>query len=223
MNDTFQEGPYPLSVDGLWAEVRVPFQGPKAALFLDRDGVVVEDSHYLNRVEDVRLMAGAAQTIARANALSIPVVIVTNQAGIGYGYYQWDAFAQVQEKILSEIEAIGGGIINAVFACPFHAKAKPPYQHPDPPCRKPNPGMITQAAAMMDIDLSRSWIIGDKDIDMAAGRNAGLAGGIHVASGHGADDEQRDKALALARDGFTVLGARGIDDAADLIPILKKS
>ena len=219
----FSESPHPLSPEGYWAEVRVPFAGPRPALFLDRDGVVVEDSHYLNRAEDVRLIAGAAKTIRTANDQGVPVVIVTNQAGIGYGYYGWDAFALVQEKVIADIHDASGGTVNAVFACPFHAKGKPPYQHPNPPCRKPNPGMIEAAARMMALDLGRSWIIGDKDIDMAAGRAAGLEGGVHVASGHGGDAGEREKALAIATDHFRVLGADGIGDAPDLISILKKA
>ena len=223
MSDIFQDTPYPLTKEGLWAEVRVPVPKGRPALFLDRDGVVVEDSHYLNRPEDVSLMAGAADVIAHANTMDIPVIIVTNQAGIAYGYFGWDSFALVQEKILGEIQKATGGIVDAVFACPFHAKGKPPYQHPDPPCRKPNPGMIVEAARMMDIDLGRSWIVGDKDIDMRAGLNAGLAGGVHVASGHGKDTGEREKALAVATGEFQVFGADDIQGAEGLIPFLKNS
>ena len=72
------------------------FRPAAPALFLDRDGVIVADTHYLCRVEDMRMIAGSAAAIARCNALGIPVVVVTNQAGIGRGYYGWDDFHAVQ-------------------------------------------------------------------------------------------------------------------------------
>ena len=81
---------------GLWCEVDAAVPPGRAALFLDRDGVIVTDTHYLCRVEDMRMIAGAAAAIARCNALQIPVVVVTNQAGIGRGYYDWNGFHAVQ-------------------------------------------------------------------------------------------------------------------------------
>lgn len=206
---------------GVWAQVlRMPSgSGPHPALFLDRDGVVALEAHYLHKVEDVALTPGAIQTIARANEKNIPVVLVTNQAGIGYGYFAWDAFIAVQDKIISELAA-GGATLDGVFACPFHAKAKPPYQHPDHPARKPNPGMLLNAAARMNLDLARSWIVGDRELDLLAGRNAGLSGGIHVMTGHGAQDGERENALKAQTPAFQAIGCPSIREAATHIPLL---
>ncbi|NQV48124.1 MAG: HAD family hydrolase [Rhodospirillaceae bacterium] len=207
--------------DGIFTQVLAPPNGhtKRPALFLDRDGVVVAESHYLYRVEDVALIPGAAETIAKANKRGIPVVFVTNQAGIGYGYFEWQSFYAVQDKILTELTAAGAHI-DGVYACPFHVKGKPPYDHPDHPARKPNPGMLLFAGEDLSIDLNSSWIIGDRAGDIEAGLNAGLAGGIHVLTGHGSIDGERDDALALASKSFKALAAPSIAEASDLIDLL---
>jgi D-glycero-D-manno-heptose 1,7-bisphosphate phosphatase len=188
------------------------------ALFLDRDGCVVIETHYLHKVEDVQLINGAASVIARANSLNIAVVIVTNQAGIGYGYFSWDDFHLVQQEINSQL-AKAGAHFDGVYACPFHVKGRPPYQHPNHPSRKPNPGMLNAAAASLNLDLRRSWIIGDRTSDIGAGLNANLAGGIHVATGHGSLEAEREASLALATDNFQALATNSIADIPKLIDL----
>ena len=188
------------------------------ALFLDRDGCIVMETHYLHKVEDVQLIDGAANVIARANRLNIAVVVVTNQAGIGYGYFSWDDFYQVQQEINSQL-AKAGAYVDGVFACPFHIKGRPPYQHQNHPSRKPNPGMLNAAAASLNLDLRRSWIVGDRAGDIGAGLNANLAGGIHVASGHGFHEGEREASLAMATDSFQALATNSIADVPKLIDL----
>ncbi len=203
--------------DGVWSQLvnRVAAGPRRAALFLDRDGVVVEEVNYLHRPEDARLIPGAVDIVGRCNRLGVPAVVVTNQAGIGYGRYGWDAFIAVQEKIADDL--IDAGVfVNAVYACPHHADARPPYDTPDHPCRKPNPGMLIRAAEMLPIDLGRSWIVGDRASDLAAGLNAGLAGGFHVLSGHGSDPGEREKVMQLRDGRFQVLTGDSIADARGL-------
>ena len=206
-------------VNGIFHQTLGP-AGPerRPALFLDRDGCVVVEARYLHKVEDVQLIDGAANVIARANALNIAVVIVTNQAGIGYGYFTWDDFYRVQQELISQL-AKAGAHLDGVFACPFHVKGKPPYQHPDHPSRKPNPGMLNAAAESLNLDLGRSWIVGDRTGDLGAGFNANLAGGIHVASGHGSQKGEREASLALAADNFQALAATSIADVPKLIDL----
>ncbi len=184
----------------------------RAALFLDRDGVVVKGVDYLHKVEDTCLVDGAAKTIAAANAAGIAVVIVTNQAGIAYGYYGWREFASVQQKMLGQL-AESGAWIDGVFACPFHAVGKPPYNHPDHPARKPNPGMILCAEKIMGLNLRNSWIVGDRASDLEAGKRAGLCGGTHVLTGHGRNRGEREAALALDSDEFRALTAPSIAES----------
>ncbi|HEC14585.1 MAG TPA: HAD-IIIA family hydrolase [Rhodospirillales bacterium] len=212
-----------LSPDGIWSQVirrAPPDREKRPALFLDRDGVLAIEAHYLHTVEDAHLDPGAGAVIAQANRLGLPVVLVTNQAGIGYGYFGWDDFMAVQEKLLGDLAA-GGARIDGVFACPHHAKGKPPYNHPDHPARKPNPGMLSMAGEELNLDLARSWIVGDRESDLAAGKNAGLAGGLQVLTGHGARQGEREAALALADNTFKVFTGESIAEALRLLPLFK--
>lgn len=207
--------------DGVWRQVltRVPGPPRRPALFLDRDGVIVEEVHYLHRVEDMRLEEGAAEVIAAANRSGVPVVVVTNQAGIGRGKYGWAEFATVQEAMLDAL-ADAGAFVNAVYACPHHGGGVAPYDVVDHPARKPGPGMLLAAADMMPIDLSGSWIVGDRAGDLGAARRAGCAGGLHVDSGHGGADGERRKAREEERDAFKVRTGGNIAAAMDLVPLL---
>lgn len=212
-----------IDADHLWRQVLNRVQGPgrRAAVFLDRDGVVVEEVDYLHRPEDVRLIAGAAEVIAEANRRALAVVLITNQSGIGRGRYGWADFAAVQDRIVDALAALGA-YVNGVFACPHHADARPPYDRPDHPWRKPNPGMLLAAAERLPIELGKSWIVGDRASDLEAGRNAGLAGGIHVATGYGGDAGERARALQLARNGFRALAGETVADARRLLPLFAR-
>ena len=190
----------------------------RPALFLDRDGALIEERHYLSDPDQVVLESGAADLVSRCNARDVAVVIVTNQSGIARGLYGWDAFARVQERVLADLAAHGAHV-DAVFGCGHHKTGIGDYQHPDHPARKPNPGMLTRAQDLLGIDLASSWIIGDRASDMTAGRNAGLAGGVHVLTGHGADDGERAKALAASTNDYQVLTGDAIGDAVRLLAI----
>jgi D-glycero-D-manno-heptose 1,7-bisphosphate phosphatase len=175
---------------GMWVRVPTqPFAQPRAALFLDRDGVIIEDTGYLSSPAGLKLIQGAAALIALANRRSIPVVEVTNQAGIGRGYYDWREFAQLETALADEL-ARERASIDAVFACPYHPDGVSPWAHPDHPARKPRPGMLLAAAGLMNLDLKRSWIVGDRFADLLAGHSAGLRGGLHVLTGIGASERE---------------------------------
>ena len=207
--------------DHVWCEVLRPgtvarLRG-RPALFLDRDGVLVEEVGYLHRPEDVRLIPGSARAVALANRRGLAVVVVTNQAGVGRGLYGWPDFAATQARILGEL-ATAGATLDMVLACPFHKEARPPYRHPAHPDRKPRPGMLRRAGRALGLDLGASWIVGDRASDLAAGRAAGLAGGLHLDSGQG--EAERARSLDLAGPDFAV---RLLASAEDLItaPLLE--
>ena len=207
--------------DGVWTQTLTPRAKTEGrpALFLDRDGVVVEEAHYLHKVEDVQLTQGAAEVVKTANAKNIPVILVTNQAGIGYRMFEWDAFVNVQTRIIKDL-AEGGAHLDGVFACPFSAKGKDIYFHEDHPARKPNPGMLNFARDLMGVDLAKSWIVGDRDLDLWAGKNAGCEGGVHVLTGHGSKDGAREDALAVGDERFQALGAENLFGAMELLKVL---
>ena len=177
--------------DGVYFDPRVPRatpdSPPRPAVFLDRDGCIIELGDYLHKPADVRLIDGAAGAIADWNRRGVPVVIATNQSGIGRYYYDWDAFIATQAEVDRQL-APGGGKVDAVAACPFHPDALPPYNHTNHPARKPNPGMLQLAADWMRLDLRQSWIVGDSHSDMKLVDTAGLVGGVHVGSGYGSRD-----------------------------------
>ncbi len=144
--------------------------------FLDRDGVLIEDSGYPHRDEDLKLIPGAAAAVRRLNAAGYLTVIVTNQSGVARGLFDEDRMHAFNALLLQRL-ADDGARIDAVYACPFHADAVVErYRHPDHPDRKPNPGMILRAVAEHGIDPARSILIGDRDSDMEAARRAGVEG-----------------------------------------------
>lgn len=208
-----------IDAEGIWNQVLKPAERAdlRPALFLDRDGCVVEEVPYLHKPEETRLIPGAAEVIGLANSRGYPVVMITNQSGIGRGYYGWTEFGQVQATLLDQL-AKTGAWFDAVFACPHHAEGAAPYAHPDHPARKPNPGMLLRAAAQLPIDLDRSWVVGDRASDLEAGRKAGLQGGMHVLTGFG--PTERDAARAATWPRFQALFADSIADALAKVPLL---
>jgi D-glycero-D-manno-heptose 1,7-bisphosphate phosphatase len=206
----------PIDSEGVWCEVRDGAARGGPALFLDRDGVVIKETEYLSRAEDVAILPGVAGVIAAANRRGIPVVLVTNQSGIGRGYFGWSEFAAVQHAIASALEAQGARL-DAIYACPHHASGQGAFAVPNHPARKPNPGMLLRAAADLDLDLRQSWMVGDKTIDIEAAKRAGLAGAMHVLTGYG--KAERGQSAQLAAPDFELRFGRSIADALAL-PIL---
>lgn len=205
---------------GVWIRAGKPFPAPpRPALFLDRDGVLVEDTGHLGRAADVRMIPGAARIVALANRSGVPVIEVTNQAGIAKGYYDWAGFLEVEETLTREL-AREGAVLDAVLACPYHRDGGAPWNHPAHPARKPRPGMLLAAAKLMNLNLAQSWIVGDKTSDLLAGHHAGLRGAVHVLSGHGRD--HRRKAVGESPAGFELRLADSIDEIAPLIRSLRE-
>ncbi len=146
------------------------------AVFLDRDGVLIEDTGYPHLEEHLRIVPGAVAAVGRLNRLGYLCVVVTNQSGVARGL-----FTETQMKAFNDLLvrrfAAGGARLGAVYACPFHAEARDErWRHPDHPDRKPNPGMILRAVADHHIDPAKSFLIGDQETDLEAARRAGVPG-----------------------------------------------
>lgn len=145
---------------------------PRVALFLDRDGVIVEEVHYLSDPAQLSLIPGSAEAISHLNRNGIPVIIVTNQSGIARGYYPPSRVDEIHGR-LSSLLAVHGAHIDRYYYCPHHpTEGFGPYLG-SCECRKPRPGMLLKAAAELGLDLSRSYMVGDKLSDLEAGVNAG--------------------------------------------------
>jgi D-glycero-D-manno-heptose 1,7-bisphosphate phosphatase len=148
----------------------------RAAVFLDRDGVLNVDHGYVHQFDRLEWIGGAKAAVARLNALGLLVIVATNQSGIARGYYDEAAMEAFHEAMAADL-AGAGARIDAFYACPYLAEATVArYRHPDHPDRKPNPGMILRAMAEWNIDPARALLIGDKESDLEAARRAGISG-----------------------------------------------
>lgn len=204
-----------LGNDLLWRDVRVArFAHPVPALFLDRDGVIIEEKNYLAKPEDVELLPGIPELIGAARKLGMAVIEVTNQAGIGRGYFDWSDFVRVEDR-LTHLLAERGAAIDAVFACPYHPEGRAPYRQPDHAWRKPNPGMLLEAAQLLNLALDQSMMAGDKDLDQLTAKAAKLKYGMHMLTGYGRESEAA--ARAVATDNYPVHVLRGGHEAAALL------
>ena len=153
-----------------------PKMDRRPCAFLDRDGVINQDTGYPHRIEDLIWIPGAKQAIRRLNEAGFLVIVVTNQSGVGRGLFTLEQVDFFHDHINRELAA-DGAHIDAFYACPFHADATIDafriVNHPD---RKPNPGMILRAAEAHNVDLKSSFLIGDKATDIQAAQNAGIPG-----------------------------------------------
>lgn len=168
------------------------------AVFLDRDGVINEEVEYLHDPDRLVLIPGVVETIGALAATGAPVVVVTNQAGIGRGMYTEADLARVTAR-LDELLAAAGTRLAGTYACPHHPSA-------GCRCRKPLPGMLEDAARDLGIDLARSVIVGDKASDLGAGRAAGCHT-VLVRTGYGAGEEAAAHAHGLCDAVFDSLPA----------------
>lgn len=153
----------------------------KWAVFLDRDGTINEEVEYLDDPEDLRLIPGAAEAIRLLNQARVPAIVVTNQAGVGRGYFSEARVEAIHQQLTKQLAAHGARL-DAVYYCPHH-----PDEGCD--CRKPNPGMLKRAAQEHGIDLGRSFAVGDKVSDLEAGRRAGCRT-VLVLTGYGAEAQE---------------------------------
>lgn len=143
------------------------------ALFLDRDGVINVDHGYVYRAEDFELLPGIVRLLRTARSLGFLLIAVTNQSGLARGMFGDDDYRAIERHMRAVLTAQGAALTD-VYHCPHHPDGIVPELAVPCNCRKPNPGMILQAAADHDIDLSRSIMIGDKESDVEAARTAGI-------------------------------------------------
>ncbi len=184
-------------------------------LFLDRDGVIVEEVHFLQRREDVRLLPGAAELIGAARRHGWAVGLITNQSGIGRGYYDWATFGAVQDELVMRL-GLGSDPFDFVAACASHPEAADPFHRiENHSWRKPNAGMLHMAANALDLDLKASALVGDQLSDLRAAAAVQMAHLFHVSTGHG--QKQRADVEAFAKE-----RALSIGFADDLFQVCSK-
>lgn len=179
----------------------------KRAVFLDRDGTIIEDRDYLSSTEGVILIPGAAEAIRTLSQRGYYIVMVSNQSGVARGLFSEDAVWHTNRRVLELLEQKGARI-DAVYYCPHYVHGSVAQYAVECNCRKPLPGMGLRAAAEHDIDLEQSYMIGDKQADVEFARNCGMRTAFLVSTGHGA---------GVALEGQFGRHARDILHAADMI------
>ncbi len=158
-------------------------RGKGPAVFLDRDGTIIEEVGYVNHLERVRLYPWSAEAIGKVNRAGVPVIAVTNQSGVARGYFTEELVRQVHEEIAREL-ALHQARVDAFYYCPHHPNARLEAYRVDCDCRKPRTGMLEQAVKEFAIDLAQSYVVGDSYRDMELGFKAG-ARTILVMTGYG--------------------------------------
>lgn len=143
------------------------------AIFLDKDGTLVEDVPYNINPDLMVLTDGAARGLRRLSEAGYRLVVVTNQSGVARGYFPEAALEGVREDLDRLILRASGARLAGFYYCPHHPEGVVPGYAIECDCRKPRPGMLLRAAKELDIDLSRSWMVGDVLNDVEAGRRAG--------------------------------------------------
>jgi D-glycero-D-manno-heptose 1,7-bisphosphate phosphatase len=158
----------------------------RRAIFIDRDGTLIMDKDYLHSPEEVEFIPGAIAALARATAAGFAIVMITNQSGVGRGYFTLEDVHKVHEYISNECRTDQVEFLK-IYIAP---------EHPDQPSRgrKPSPQFLFDARDEFGLDLGRSYMIGDKLIDLEAGWNAGLRRSILVRTGYGKKVEEQDGA-----------------------------
>ena len=157
------------------------------AVFLDRDGTINVDVDFLSSPSQLQLIPRSAEAIKELNDLGLPVIVITNQSGIARGLYSEDDLHRVHAA-MDEMLTRYGATISAYYYCPHHPhEGIAPYVK-ECECRKPKPGMLLRAKKKFGFDLKRSFIVGDKLVDVQAGKSVGAVA-IQVSTGYGVEEK----------------------------------
>ena len=155
----------------------------RPAIFMDRDGTLSHEIGYVNHASRFRLFAYAVDAVRLVNRSGYLAVLVTNQAGVARGYFPESVVHEVHAGLQAAMDA-GGARLDGLYACLHHPTVGDPPYRQDCDCRKPRPGMLLRAQAELDVDLARSWVIGDRHGDLQVAWNAGARAAL-VKSGYG--------------------------------------
>ncbi len=187
----------------------------RPAVFLDRDGTINEQMGYINHISRFYLLPGVPEAIRRLNEAGIPVVVVTNQSGLARGYFPAELLTAVHEKMVTLL-AEHGAHVDGIYICPHHPEAKREEYRLNCDCRKPKTGLLVQAANDLGLDLTRSFVVGDRWSDLKTAANCG-ATPVLVLTGYGSGD-----ALYIGPTQAVQPAMIGVDLAAAVQWILEK-
>ena len=168
---------------------------PRPAVFLDRDGTLVEEAGYLDRLERLVFFPYSVDAVRLLNRAGLAVVIVTNQAGIARGIFK-ESFVGEAHRHIAERLSAGGARVDGFYYCPHHPEAVIEAYRQSCDCRKPQPGLLKRAASDLDIALDESFVVGDRWHDLEAGQRVG-ARGVLVRTGYGKTEEAAGHSVVI--------------------------
>lgn len=184
----------------------------RPAVFIDRDGTISEEVGYINHPSRFRLFPYAADAIKYLNDNGWLAILVTNQAGVARGYFSEEMIQTVHAALTAKLES-NDAKLDAIYYCAHHPSVGEPPFRLNCDCRKPKPGLITRAAHDFEIDLSASWMVGDRYSDIELARNAGLKSAF-VLSGYGRGEWEHQSAGWIEKPDFV---AEDLLEAVNLI------
>lgn len=183
------------------------------AVFIDRDGTISEEVGYINHTSRFRLFPYAAAAIEQLHEAGYLAILVTNQAGVARGYFSEDMVKAVHQRMTEELEA-SGATLDAVYYCAHHPSVgELPYRY-DCDCRKPKPGLLLRAASDFNLNLTNSWMVGDRYSDVELARNAGVKS-VLVLSGYGRGEWEHQ------RDNWTILPDLVAEDLLEAVSLIR--
>ena len=163
----------------------------RRAVFIDRDGTISEEVGYINHPSRFRLFPYSPTAIKLLNDRGWLAIVITNQAGVARGYFSEAMIHTVHEKLQHDLET-GGAKLDAIYYCAHHPSVGPPPYRRACDCRKPKPGLVHRAAEDLDIDLTASWMVGDRYSDIEMAHNAGVRSAF-VMSGYGRGEWEQQR------------------------------
>jgi D-glycero-D-manno-heptose 1,7-bisphosphate phosphatase len=170
----------------------------KPAVFLDRDGTLIHDTGYLNRLSQIKLFPQTVPALKLLRKAGFYLFVVSNQSGVARGYFRESMVKKTNQAIQALLKSKGAGI-DRFFYCPHHPQGKVKSFSKACGCRKPRPGMVKEAAKKFPIDLKKSYVVGDKVDDLLLAQRARLAGGLLVRTGEGRRSEKKMAAQGVKR------------------------
>ena len=183
----------------------------RACVFIDRDGTLNVEKNYLHKYADWEWIPGSVDMLRQLHEAGFLAIVVTNQAGVARGYYDAAAIEELHARVDQDLTAAGASI-DAYYYCPHHPLHG---EQRDCDCRKPAPGMLVQAAQQWDVDLAKSWMIGDKLSDIEAGLAAGTRC-IMVETGYGREEMEHCPSNVLLAADFAAAAQLILDDIASI-------
>ena len=166
------------------------------AVFVDRDGVISEEVGYISDVEHFRLIPKSAEAVKLINQRGLKIIVITNQSGVARGYFSEEVLGHINRK-MEQLLSDQGALLDGIYYCPHHPEGTVEAYRVECDCRKPATGLLIQASQEHAIDLSSSYLVGDKRTDIECAHRAG-AKGILVLTGYGKDELSQIDSAALA-------------------------